>query len=83
MDLEDLGGIVRSKTRTYRVEVTYRQPKPGFVYPDSMYDIYVLEDETDENVFTQTFRLRHGDSFIALRDFVDGIKEAAARDFRG
>lgn len=80
-DLKDLGGIVQGEKRRYRVEVTLKQPKPGVVELDSVYDITVFDDETGKYFWGQKFRLRKGNTFEDLREFVEEKKRAAKRDF--
>jgi hypothetical protein len=78
--VEELGGIVKSRNNTYRIEVIQRQPPRGTVWTEAQYETSVFNEATGEKVFAQRFRMRPENTKAHLREWVNGIKDAAARD---
>jgi hypothetical protein len=75
-----LGGVVKGRKRTYRIEVDIQQPPYGEVRIDPIYEVSVFDDDTGKLVKKESVEVP-GDSRETLRIFVDATKYSAETDF--
>ena len=76
-----LGGIVKGRNRTYRIEVDIQEPPRGVVRIDPIYEVTVIDNDTGELVRTEPSIEVRDDSRENLRAYVDMIKRSAENDF--
>ena len=79
-DHKGLGGIVKGKKRTYRIEVDIQEPPRGEVRIDPVYEVSVFDNDTDDLVKKESVRVP-GDSRETLGTFVNITKRSAEDDF--
>jgi hypothetical protein len=79
--LENLGGIVEGKKRTYRIDVKRKAGKPGEVQIDQLFDIVATDNATGEVVRPEVFRMKPEDHISDLESLVNIMKHSASRDF--
>ena len=77
---KDLGGVVKGRKRTYRIDIEIQQPRPGEVRIDPVYEVFTFDHDTNEIVRKESIEVR-GDSRETLRTFVNGTKHSAENDF--
>lgn len=77
---KDLGGVVKGRRRTYRIEIELRQPPRGVVWIDPKYYVITYDNDTNEIVRKESVEIP-GDSRETLRTFVSMTKHSAENDF--
>jgi hypothetical protein len=77
---KDLGGIVKGRKRTYRIEIDIDEPRHGEVRIDPVYVVSTFDNDTGELVRKESVRVPD-DSRQILSSFVDITKQSAGDDF--
>lgn len=77
---KDLGGIVKGRKRTYRIEIKIDEPPRGKVRTEPIYVVSTFDNDTGELVKKESVRVPD-DSRQILSSFVDITKRSAEDDF--
>lgn len=76
-----LGGTVKGRKRTYRIEVDIQQPPPGEVRIHPVYEVTVFDNDTGKLARKEPSIEVPGDSREKLRIYVEIVKHSAENDF--